>query len=56
MFGIFIIALIGTCVQLIKECCTPTIPKENWANSELIYKELADEKFMENLRNGKYKL
>ena len=55
MFGLFIVALIGTCIQIFKECTTPKIPKENWANSDLIYKELADKDFMKNLRNGKYK-
>ena len=58
--GLFIISLIGTCVQAIKESLTPTIPAENWANKELYHKDIMSgvpiEQRMKNLENGKYKL
>lgn len=58
--GLFIVSLIYTCLQLIKESCQPTIPAENWANKELYYKDMMDgvpvEQRMKNLENGKYKL
>lgn len=57
--GLFIVSLIGTCVQAIKEYCQPTIPAEYWANKELYHKDLMDgisiEQRMKNLENGKYK-
>lgn len=58
--GLFIVSLIGTCIQAIKEACEPTIPAENWANKELYHKDIMDgvpvEQRMKNLANGKYKL
>ena len=58
--GLFIVSLIGSVVQGIKEACEPTIPAENWANKELYYKDLmagvSVEQRMKNLKNGKYKL
>lgn len=58
--GLFIASIIGSCVQAIKEHCTPTIPAENWANKELYHKDIMSgvsaEQRMKNVRNGKYKL
>lgn len=56
--GLFVVSLIITIVQLIKESCEPTIPAENWGNKELIRKDrirgVPDEEFYENLADGKY--
>ena len=58
--GLFIISLVATCLQGIKERLEPTIPAENWANKELYHKDLMEgvsvEQRMKNLKNGKYKL
>ena len=58
--GLFIVSLIGTGYQAIKEGCQPTIPAENWANKELYYQDVANgaspEQLSKNLKNGKYKL
>lgn len=60
LHGLFIASLIGTCVQVIKEVCEPTIPAENWTNKELIHKDrmsgISEKEFSNNLANGKYKL
>lgn len=57
---LFIVSIIGSVVQLIKETFTPTIPAENWANKELYHKDIMNgvsvEQRMKNLENGKYKL
>lgn len=58
--GLFIVSLIGSLYQGIKEKLEPTIPAENWANKELYHKDLmagiSVEQRMKNLKNGKYKL
>lgn len=58
--GLFVVSLVGTIYQAIKEACEPTIPAEDWANKELYHKDLMDgvsvEQRMKNLKNGKYKL
>lgn len=60
LHGLFIASIIGTCVQVIKEVCEPTIPAENWTNKELIHKDrmdgISEKEFSKNLANGKYKL
>ena len=61
MFNLlFIISIVGTVAQVIKETNTKTIPAENWANKELYHKDIMDgvsiEQRMKNLENGKYKL
>ena len=57
LFGLGIVANI---VEAIKESCTPTIPAENWANKDLIHKDIMDnvsaEQRIKNARNGKYKI
>lgn len=57
--GLFIVSLITSCVQGIKEACKPTIPAENWVNKELYYQDTMNgvsvEQRMKNLKNGKYK-
>lgn len=56
--GLFVVSLIITIVQLIKEACEPTIPAENWSNRELINKDrmsgISDKEFYKNLADGKY--
>lgn len=58
--GLFIISIIGTCIQLFKESAQPVIPAENWANKELYHKDIingvSSEQRMKNLANGRYKL
>jgi hypothetical protein len=58
--GLFVLSLVDTCVRVIKESFTPTIPAENWANKELHNNYIIDgvsiEQCMKNLENGKYKL
>ena len=57
---LFLVSIIGTVVHIIKECTTPTIPAENWANKELYHKDIMDgvsvEQRIKNLKNGKYKI
>lgn len=58
--GLFIVSLVSSCVQYIKESLEKPIPAENWANRELYHKDLMDgvsvEQRMKNLKDGKYKL
>lgn len=58
--GLFIVSLIGSLYQVVKEQLEPTIPAENWANKELYHQDLMNgvpvEQRMKNLKNGKYKL
>lgn len=58
--GLFIVSLISTVAQGIKDAFTPTIPAENWANKDLYYQDMMNgipvEQRMKNLKNGKYKL
>lgn len=56
--GLFVVSLIVTIIQLIKEACEPTIPAENWSNKELIHEDrmsgISDKEFYKNLVDGKY--
>ena len=58
--GLFVVSLICTIGQLIKEQCEPVIPAENWANKDLIHKDnmsgISPKEFQRNLANGKYKM
>lgn len=58
--GLFIVSLIITCYQAIKESLTPTIPAENWENYDLYHQDMMNgmsvEERMKNLRNGRYKI
>lgn len=58
--ALFIVSIVGTVVQAIKEACTTTIPAENWANKELYHQDIMNgvsvEQRLKNLENGKYKL
>ena len=58
--GLFIVSLIGTCYQAIKEACQPKIPAENWANKELYYQDVMNgvsvEQRMKYVEKGKYKV
>ena len=61
MFDVlFVVALIGGAIQIIKEAFEPEIPAENWANKKLYYEDLANgvsaEQRLINVRNGKYKI
>lgn len=57
---LFIVSIVGSIVQIIKEHNTKTIPAENWANKELYHKDIMngvpDEQLIKNVENGKYKL
>ena len=57
--GFFFLSLIGAVVELFKESCEPTIPKENWANTDLYDEDIVNgvpvEQRLKNLENGKYK-
>ena len=57
---LFIVSIVGSAVQVIKEARTPTIPAENWTNKELYHKDVMDgvpiEQRMKNVQNGKYKM
>lgn len=57
---LFIISIISTLVQVIREICEPEIPSSYWANKELYHKDIMSgvsiEQRMKNLKNGKYKL
>lgn len=56
--GLFIVSLIGSLTQAIKDSFEPTIPAENWSNKELYQQDIANgvpiEQRMKNLENGKY--
>ena len=56
---LFIVSIIGSGVQAIKEARTPKIPAENWANRELYHKDLmagaSHEQLMKNVESGRYK-
>lgn len=58
--GLFIMSLVGGCIQLIKESCEPVVLAENWANNKLYYQDVANnipiEQRMKNLENGKYRM
>ena len=58
--GLFIVSLVTSCYQAIKEALEPTIPADNWANKDLYYEDLMNgvsvEQRMKNVKNGKYKL
>ena len=61
MFSLLgIVSIISTCVQGIKEACTPSIPAENWANKDLYYEDMMKgvpvKQRLKNVQNGKYKL
>ena len=61
MLGLlFVVSLVVTIYQIIKEASAPTIPAENWANMKLYHKDIMDgvpiEERLKNLENGKYKL
>ena len=55
LHGLFIASLVSTCYQTIKDACTPTIPAENWANKDLIHRDIMEgnsDKLCKNARNG----
>ena len=58
--GLFIVSLISTAVQGVKDAFAPTIPAENWANKESYYQDLANgvpvDQLVNNVKNGKYKV
>lgn len=60
LHGLFVVSLVTSCYQAIKERLTPTIPAENWANKELYHQDMMNgvpaKQRMKNLENGKYKV
>lgn len=58
--ALFVVSIIGSCYQVIKESFTSVIPAENWANKKLYHQDLMDgisaEQRMKNVKNGKYRL
>ena len=58
--GLFIVSIICTLVQLLKDAFEPTIPAENWANKKLYREDIMNgvsvEQRMKNLKNGRYKI
>ena len=58
--GIFIMSLVGSCIQGIKDALEPVIPAENLANQDLIREDIAngmsDEEKIRNVKNGRYKM
>lgn len=58
--GLFIVSIVGSLVNAIKETYEPTVPAENWANMKLYNQDIANgvpiEQRMKNLENGKYKI
>ena len=58
--ALFLVSIVGTIAQAVKDSFTKPIPAENWANKELYHKDIMDgvsiEQRMKNLKNGKYKL
>ena len=58
--GLFVVSLVGSIVQTIKESVEPEIPAENWANKKLYYEDLVSgvsaEQRLKNVKNGKYRI
>ena len=58
LHGLFIVSLISTSVQGIKDAFTPTIPAANWANKELQYQDqmngMSAEEILNNAKRGRY--
>lgn len=57
--ALFIVSIVGSVVQAVKEKFAKPVPAENWANRELYNKDLMSgmsaEQLMKNVENGKYK-
>lgn len=58
--AVFIMSVVGSLVQAVKDACEPVIPAENWANKELYHEDIMNgvslEQRLENAKNGKYKM
>lgn len=58
LHGLFIVSLMGTVAQGIKNAFTPTIPAENWANKELQYQDkmngMSAKEMIKNAERGRY--
>ena len=58
--GLFIVSLIGSLVQGVKEAYKPVIPAENWENADLYCQDMLNgmsaEQRMKNVQNGRYKM
>lgn len=58
LHGLFIVSLISSVVQGIKDAFTPTIPAENWANKELQYQDqmngMSAKEILKNAERGRY--
>lgn len=57
--GLFVVSIIGSCVQAIKKSFEPNVPVENWENKQAYYQDVVDgvsiKQRMKNMENGKYK-
>lgn len=57
--GLFIVSLIGSCVELFKEVVEKPIPAGSFDNKELIEKDkasgISDKQFWKNVESGRYK-
>lgn len=57
--GLFIVSLIGSCMQIVKESFEQVVPSENLGNKELIIKDVTNgmskSQYNKNLISGKYK-
>ncbi len=55
-----LLSIISTCIQVVKETFSTTIPAENWENYDLYHQDMMNgmpvEERMKNVRNGKYKI
>ena len=58
--SLFIMSIVGSCVQAFKETYEQEIPAKYWANKQLYHDDIMNgvsiEQRMKNLKNGKYKL
>ncbi|MBO5257530.1 MAG: hypothetical protein J6C42_08555 [Clostridia bacterium] len=58
IFGL--LSIVSTCIQVVKETFSTTIPAENWENYDLYHQDMMNgmpvEERMKNVRNGKYKI
>lgn len=58
--GLFVVAIIVSVIECIKQKLEPEVPLENWANKDLYYEDMMNgvpmKQITKNLQNGKYKL
>lgn len=58
LHGLFIVSLISTVVQGVKDAFAPTISAENWGNKELQYQDrmngMSEKEIIKNAERGRY--